>query len=231
VIFVTLVIFVMCVARDRLLGDLHLLERERRADCLLGPLAANFAAGSGMREAGCADGAASLLPGRFGTFHSSITCGDRSQKTRTFRGAEMGEIKMFRDLHAWQVGMDTVVLTYKLTADFPLEERFGLVSQMRRASVSVPSNVAEGQAVKTPRWSLRHVVTAIGSATELETQLEAAIRLQFVSRERAQPLADSIDRLQKLLYGIRRERQRRLASLSRRWAPSCFSVVSASPDA
>jgi four helix bundle protein len=106
--------------------------------------------------------------------------------------------------------MDTVVLTYQVTADFPPEERFGLVSQMRRASVSVPSNVAEGQAVRAPRWSLRHIVTAIGSAAELETQLEAAIRLQFIRRERAQSLADSINRLQKLLYGMRRERQKRL---------------------
>jgi four helix bundle protein len=122
----------------------------------------------------------------------------------------MGEIKTFRDLHAWQVGMDTIVLTYEVTEAFPSDERFGLVSQMRRAAVSVPSNVAEGQAVKMPRWSLRHVVTAIGSATELETQLEAAIRLRFISRERAQPLADSLDRLQKLLYGLRRERSGRL---------------------
>ena len=118
----------------------------------------------------------------------------------------MAEIKTFRDLHAWQVGMDTILLTYEVTADFPSDERFGLVSQMRRAAVSVPSNVAEGQAVKMPRWSLRHVVTAIGSATELETQLEAAVRLRFISRERAQPLADSLDRVQKLLYGLRRER-------------------------
>ena len=122
----------------------------------------------------------------------------------------MGEIKTFRDLHAWQVGMDTVVLTYEVTADFPSDERFGLTSQMRRASMSVPSNVAEGQAVRAPRWSLRHVVTAIGSATELETQLEAAIRLRFVSRDRARELASSIDRVQKLLYGMRRERQLRL---------------------
>jgi four helix bundle protein len=122
----------------------------------------------------------------------------------------MGEIKTFRDLHAWQVGMDTIVLTYELTADFPTDERFGLTSQMRRASVSIPSNVAEGQAVRAPRWSLRHIVTAIGSATELETQLEAAIRLQFIRREQAQPLADSLDRLQKLLYGMRRERYQRL---------------------
>jgi four helix bundle protein len=59
---------------------------------------------------------------------------------------------------------------------------------------------------------LRHIVTAIGSATELETQLEAAIRLHFISRERAQPLADMIDRLQKLLYGLRRERLGRLGA-------------------
>jgi four helix bundle protein len=122
----------------------------------------------------------------------------------------MGEIKTFRDLHAWQVGMDTMVLTYELTTDFPSDERFGLTSQIRRAAMSVPSNVAEGQAVKMPRWSLRHVTTAIGSATELETQLEAGIRLRFISRERAQPLADSIDRLQKLLYGLRCERRQRL---------------------
>jgi four helix bundle protein len=124
----------------------------------------------------------------------------------------MGEIKTFRDLHPWQVGMDTIVLTYELTADLPSDERFGLVSQMRRAAVSVPSNLAEGQAVKMSRWSLRHVVTAIGSATELETQLEVAIRLRFVSRERAQPLADSLDRLQKHSYGLRRERLGRLGA-------------------
>ena len=122
----------------------------------------------------------------------------------------MGDIKTFRDLHAWQVGMDTIVLTYEVTADFPSDERFGLTSQMRRASVSIPSNVAEGQGVRAPRWSLRHLVIAIGSATELETQLEAAIRLQFVSRDRARALASSIDRLQKLLYGMRREKERRL---------------------
>ena len=122
----------------------------------------------------------------------------------------MSEIKTFRDLHAWQVGMDTMVLTYELTADFPPAERFGLVSQMRRASVSVPSNVAEGQAVGAPRWSLRYIVTAIGSAAELETQLEAAIRLKFIDHTRAQPLAQSIDRLEKLLYGMRREKRQRL---------------------
>jgi four helix bundle protein len=81
---------------------------------------------------------------------------------------------------------------------------------MRRASVSIPSNVAEGQAVRAPRWTLRHVNIAIGSAIELECQLDAAIRLGFVSREASKALSDSLDRTQKLLYGMRRERQRRL---------------------
>jgi four helix bundle protein len=125
----------------------------------------------------------------------------------------MTEIKTFRDLHAWQVGMDTMVLTYQITGEFPSDERFGLVAQMRRASVSIPSNIAEGHAVRAPKWTLRHIVTAIGSATELETQLEVAIRLKFTTRERAKALADSIDRLEKLLYGMRRERESRIAAV------------------
>jgi four helix bundle protein len=122
----------------------------------------------------------------------------------------MGEIKTYRDLYAWQVGMGAVSLTYELTASFPVEERYGLVSQMRRAAVSIPSNVAEGQGVKQIRWSLRHISTAIGSSLELETQLEAAVRLGFVPRERTKTLADSLDRVQKLLYGLRREKLQRI---------------------
>lgn len=124
----------------------------------------------------------------------------------------MAEIRTDKDLHAWQVGMATVALTYEVTSDFPVHERYGLVSQMRRAAVSIPSNIAEGQGLKQSRWSLRYVSTAIGSSLELETQLEAAVRLAFVSRARAQALADSIDRVQKLLYGMRREKMHRVAA-------------------
>ena len=122
----------------------------------------------------------------------------------------MGEIRTFRDLVAWQVGMDVVMLTYELTARFPKEKRFGLTSQMRRASLSIPSNVAERQALKATRWSLRHVNTAIGSSAELKTQLEASLRLRFTSAESSRVLVDKIDRVQKLLYGLRRERLQRL---------------------
>ena len=124
----------------------------------------------------------------------------------------MAEIRTYKDLDAWRVGMDTVALTYEVTADFPAHERYGLVSQMRRAAVSIPSNLAEGQAIKQSRWALRYVSTAIGSSLELDTQLEIALRLALVSPERAKTLANSIDRIQKLLYGMRRERMNRVAA-------------------
>lgn len=122
----------------------------------------------------------------------------------------MSEIINFRDLDAWQVGTDLVELTYRLTADFPADERYGLVSQMRKASVSVPSNVAEGQALGVTRWGLRHVVIAIGSSRELETQLEIALRLRFIPSAAARDLRSGLDREPKLLYGLRRAHRLRL---------------------
>jgi four helix bundle protein len=122
----------------------------------------------------------------------------------------MSEIRSFRDLDAWRVSMDVVELTYRVTADFPDGERFGLVSQMRRSATSVPSNIAEGQAVRATKWGLRHIITAIGSSCELDTQLEVAVRLKFIQPAASQDLRSGIDRMQKLLYGLRRERERRL---------------------
>jgi len=139
----------------------------------------------------------------------------------------MGEITTYRDLHAWQVGMEVVTRTYDLTSDFPPEERYGLVSQMRRAAISIPSNVAEGQGVRMPGWTLRHIRTAIGSSLELETQLEAAVRLHFITRERATSLAEVIDRVQKLLYGMRRERMQRLGASAAGAGVVLFAVLTA----
>ena len=120
----------------------------------------------------------------------------------------MGEIRNFRDLDAWKVGMDLVELTYRFTTNLPDTERYGLISQMRRAAVSVPSNVAEGQGVRAPRWTLRFVQTAIGSVAELETQMEVAVRLRFVGCEVVGDLQSVITRERQLLYGIRREKLR-----------------------
>ena len=124
----------------------------------------------------------------------------------------MMEIKSYKDLDAWRIGMDLVEATYRFTADLPSDERFGLISQMRRAAIPITSNIAEGHAVGAPRWTLRHIVIAIGSSAELETQLEAAIRLQFVTDVSARSLLQLIDREQKILYGMRRERERRIGT-------------------
>jgi four helix bundle protein len=83
---------------------------------------------------------------------------------------------------------------------------------MRRASVSIPSNVAEGHGRGVGRACLYFLRVAIGSTAELDTQLEAARRLKFVSLDDANDLQVSIDRVRQLLYGLRREKERQLAA-------------------
>lgn len=84
----------------------------------------------------------------------------------------------YRELTVWLKAMDLVVIIYKLTAGFPKEEQYGLVSQMRRCAVSVPSNIAEGS--RRRGEDLRNFfVIAFGSASELETQLEICRRLEY----------------------------------------------------
>jgi four helix bundle protein len=122
----------------------------------------------------------------------------------------MDKVVSYRDLDAWKVAMVLVEQTYTLSALFPAAERYGLCSQMRRASVSIPSNIAEGQSRGTARNCLHFVRIALGSSAELDTQLELARRLRFVSHDAARELQSSIDRVRQLLYGLRREQLRRL---------------------
>lgn len=91
------------------------------------------------------------------------------------------EINSYKDLIVWQRSMDLVVEIYKLTNNFSKSEIYGLTSQMRRCSVSIPSNIAEGKGRgKGSKKDYRHfLIIAYGSGTELETQIEIAKRLQF----------------------------------------------------
>ena len=86
----------------------------------------------------------------------------------------------YRDLDVWRKAVDLVVAIYRTTALFPQEERYGLVSQIRRAAVSVPSNIAEGQGRKSSGEFRRFLYTALGSLMELETQLIIADRLGYL---------------------------------------------------
>lgn len=96
-------------------------------------------------------------------------------------------VQSFRDLLVWQKGMDLAVLVYKGSEKFPRSEMFGLSSQVRRAVVSIPSNVAEGKAIGGQSYP-RHVKIALGSEAELQTQLELAKRLGLLTPDEADSL-------------------------------------------
>jgi four helix bundle protein len=91
------------------------------------------------------------------------------------------DIQTFRDLHAWQAAMDLSLFAYELAKRLPPSERFELSAQMRRSAVSVPANVAEGQSSGRDGRYLNHLRIALGSLGELETEIEIARRLGFIS--------------------------------------------------
>ncbi|MBM3331896.1 four helix bundle protein [candidate division WOR-3 bacterium] len=110
--------------------------------------------------------------------------------------------KPHRRLTVWNKAMDFVVQVHSATGRFPASERFGFVSQMRRAALSIPSNIAEGAARKGPREYVRFLYTARGSLSELDTQIEAAARLRYLSPRAASDLQRKLDELSRMLNGL-----------------------------
>ncbi|MEM1444846.1 MAG: four helix bundle protein [Planctomycetota bacterium] len=108
----------------------------------------------------------------------------------------------YRKLDAWQRAMDAFDAVYALSRSFPTDERFGLTSQLRRAALSVPSNIAEGYGRKGRKEYLHHLFIARGSLMETETQLIAAVRQGFCSREDAKPAWALLDETGRLLTGL-----------------------------
>ncbi|MGH9927795.1 MAG: four helix bundle protein [Pyrinomonadaceae bacterium] len=105
--------------------------------------------------------------------------------------------------------MQLVKGIYLLTREFPSDERFGLISQMRRAAVWVPSNIAEGQARHSTGEFIQFVSHAEGSVAELETQLTIAVDLSYCDEQTAKPLFDLLLELRKMLNALRRKLQGR----------------------
>jgi four helix bundle protein len=93
------------------------------------------------------------------------------------------KLKSFRDLRVWQLAMELVELIYRTSRDFPKEELYGLTSQIRRAAVSIPSNLAEGHTREHTKEFLNHISMAQASLAEVDTQLEIARRLNYISDE------------------------------------------------
>ena len=113
-----------------------------------------------------------------------------------------------KELIVWQKAKHLVVAVYKLTKCFPKTEIYGLASQIQRAAVSVPSNIAEGHALKQTQAYTRHLAIANGSLAELETQLEIANRLGYLSPESRQVI-DQASEVGRMLWGLRRSLQSR----------------------
>jgi four helix bundle protein len=123
---------------------------------------------------------------------------DRSFIARR-RRIDMSGHSSFRDLEAWQISMTLAEKAYSVSASLPASERFELGSQIRRAAISIPSNVAEGQRRSVPVFR-HHLGISLGSLAELETQFELAQRLQL-----AEPSRDAweyVSRCQQVLYGL-----------------------------
>jgi four helix bundle protein len=112
--------------------------------------------------------------------------------------------KHYKDLLIWQKGMALAKLVYVLTRRFPSDERYGLTSQ-RRAAVSIPSNIAEGQARRGTGEFLQFLSITQGSLAELETQLLLSINLSYCEQSEADPALKEIDELQKMIVSLRRK--------------------------
>jgi four helix bundle protein len=108
----------------------------------------------------------------------------------------------YRDLIAWQKAMDVVVDIYRSSDLFPKSECFGLTQQMRRAAVSIPSNIAEGQGRSTTKDYIHFLHIARGSIQELETQIYLATRLTFMTQEGQNELLAKTNEVSRLISGL-----------------------------
>ena len=118
------------------------------------------------------------------------------------------KVKNYQELIVWQKAMDLVEEVYIASKSFPREEIYGLTSQLRRAAVSIPSNIAEGQGRRTTPDFLRHLSIAYGSLREAETQIMIATRLRYLSQGKCQDVMRITGEVGRLLNGL-------MASLAR----------------
>ena len=111
-------------------------------------------------------------------------------------------VKSFHDLIVWQKSMELVTAIYQVSQKFPKEEIFGLTSQIRRAAVSIPSNIAEGRGKSSVGEFQQFLYHARGSLAEVETQLLIAINLGYLTKEEVPHIMELIARVGRLLHGL-----------------------------
>ena len=118
----------------------------------------------------------------------------------------------YRDLVAWQKAMELVAKIYLATTSLPQDERFGLMSQLRRAAVSIPSALAEGHARSSTREFVRYISIAMGSLAELETQPLICTKLELLAEDVVHSLLSLCDEQSRILHGLRKSLASKLPS-------------------
>ena len=119
-------------------------------------------------------------------------------------------IRSYQELEVWRLSMDSVKRVYQLTRGFPRDERFGLCSQLQRAAVSIPSNIAEGHARDSTKEFLYHISVAMGSLAEVETQLLLAKELGYSTQSDVGELLTALDRIGRMLRGLKKSLKAKL---------------------
>jgi four helix bundle protein len=114
----------------------------------------------------------------------------------------MAAISDFRELKVWKLGKEITIDVYKLTKEFPSDEKFSLVSQLRRASVSIPSNIAEGFNRYSRKEFKRFLSISLGSCAEVQTQIEICLELGFISEDSRKILIEKIIYEEKMLKSL-----------------------------
>ncbi len=110
--------------------------------------------------------------------------------------------RSYKDLDVWKLSVDFVKLLYEITNEFPASEIYGLTNQIRRAAISIPSNIAEGQGRNSAKEFNQFLAISLGSTAELETQLIIAKEIDYLNEEQLNPLIERLDIIRKMLKSL-----------------------------
>jgi four helix bundle protein len=127
---------------------------------------------------------------------------DIRRKTQDFENLNLNDMHNYKELNVWKRSIKLTVQVYKLSQKFPVEERFGLTSQIRRCAVSVPSNIAEGAGRRTDGEFVNFLGIAHGSICELETQLYVGLELEYLNTKEFNEVSSELTEIQKMLYTL-----------------------------
>jgi four helix bundle protein len=110
--------------------------------------------------------------------------------------------RSYRDLEVWKLSIDFVKKVYQVTHNFPASENYGLINQIRRAAVSIPSNIAEGQGRNSTKEFKQFLAISLGSLAELETQFIIAKEIEYLTQNGLDALLSPLDRIRKMIKGL-----------------------------